>query len=56
MEMLLVTGLYMPLQVNINTGNEIIRTKSSVKYLEIRLDPSLKFADQSNTQLTKPER
>ena len=36
----------MPLHVNINIGNEIIRTKSSAKYLEIRLDPSLKFADQ----------
>ena len=45
-ELLLITGLRMPLHVEMSIGNEVIRTKSSVRYLGIRLDPRLTFMYQ----------
>lgn len=45
-EILLITGFQIPLIVDINIGNEITKTKNSLKYLGIRLDPRLIFADQ----------
>ena len=45
-EILLITGRHIPLHVDMAIGNEVIRTKSSVTYLEIRLDPRLTFSYQ----------
>ena len=42
-ELLLITGRCIPLHVEMSIGNEVIRTKSSVRYLGIRLEPSLTF-------------
>ena len=42
-ELLLITGHHIPLQVDMSIGNEVIRTKSSVRYLGIRLDSRLIF-------------
>ena len=38
-ELLLITGCHIPLQVDMIIENEVIRTKSSVRYLGIRLNP-----------------
>ena len=37
-ELLLITGRRFPLHVDMNIGNEVIRTKNSDRYLGIRLD------------------
>ena len=39
-ELPLITGRHIPLQLDISIGNEVIRAKSSVRYLGIRLDGS----------------
>ena len=39
-ELLLIIGRHIPLLVDMTIGNELIRNKSSVRYLGIRLDSS----------------
>ena len=42
-ELLLITGRRIPLHVEMSIGNDVIRTKSSVRYLGMSLDPRLTF-------------
>ena len=44
MELLLITDHHISLHVDMNIGNEVIRTKSSVRYLVVRLDPRVTFS------------
>ena len=52
-EMLLINAPRIPLHVDINIENEIIRTKSSLKYLGIRLYSWLTFPDQIQYSASK---
>ena len=45
-ELLLITGRYIPLHVDMSVGNSVIRIKSLVRYLEIKLNPRLTFSYQ----------
>ena len=47
-ELLMITGRHIFLQVDMSIGNEIIRTKSSVRYMEIKLDPRLTIQYTAN--------
>lgn len=55
-ELLLITGRRIPLHVDMSIGNEVIRTKSSVKYLGIRLDPRLTFSYQIQYSANKAQK
>ena len=45
-ELLLIIGRRIPLHVEMSIGNEVIRTKNSIRYLGIRLDRRLAFMYQ----------
>ena len=52
-ELLLIAGRRYPLHVEISIGNEVIRTKSSVRYLGIRLNLILTFMYQIQDSASK---
>ena len=45
-ELLPITARHIPLYVDMRIGNEVISTKSSVRYLGIRLDSRLTYSYQ----------
>ena len=46
-KLLLIIGCHIPVHVDIPIGNEVIGTKSSARYLGIRLDPTLTLSYQT---------
>ena len=55
-KLLLITGRRIPLHVEMSVGNEVIRIKNSVRYLEIRMDPRLTFMYQIQYSGNKAEK
>ena len=55
-ELLLITGHRIPLHVEMNFGNEVITTKSTVRDLEIRLDPRLTLMYQIQYLASKAQK
>ena len=55
-ELLLITARRIPLHEDMSIGNEVIRTKSSEKYLGTRLDPSLRFMYQIQYSTSKAQK
>ena len=52
----LIAGLHIPLHVDMTIGNEVSRTKSSVRYLEIRLDSRLTFSYEIQCSANKVQK
>ena len=55
-ELLLITGHHIRLHMDMTIGNEVIRTKSSVRYLGIRLDPRLIYSYQIQYSANKAQK
>ena len=55
-ELLLITSRHIPLHMNMTIGNEVIRTKSSVRYLRTRLDHRLTFSYQIQYSANKAQK
>ena len=55
-ELLLLTKRHIPVEIEMNIGDLVTPTMSSIKYLEVRLDSKLTYSEQiENARREQPE-